>query len=685
MTTRGRTILSLLSESSPRYTTIERIAEETGAGVRTIHRDLEGLERSLRLRGVRLERRRGFGIRLVDPLPENLAKGVIGQRPEGQPDSGQRPLMILLYLIAAGNWAKISEMAGALCVSDTTIAADLTSLDAWLPPEMRIERHKGTGVRLVSDEIPARLLFLSSFPSLVPMYVVNDDEDRELTFEERFLGALGVRDEKERLVGKIDEAERILGYRFSPTYRGYLYAYLFVLFRRMAVRPPLESLPAFRLDVPEAYERAAVAMIAGDLAGTADSARIASAELGLLARVLSSCETASPPMASVTEYLGSAAPDIEAMLEHALSRLEEKERVWLHDDRLLLNYFRMTMSAAARRIDLGVSSWWEFRLRPFPGIEDTPESVVLVTQFLSDLGRLLREPTPSIVRREIHEASLAIGARLEALRSRGSSELKVKILCYEGLGMANFVLALAKEVFPRGTVFSTRWEPDFERTAEAGRYDLVVSTFPLRLRDIPRVAIRGDDSPESIRRLLREAYEALKDGGRRPWSAAGREEKEGGDEAFPEGDDDEGSFSLSTVMSVIEGFFVEKRSPERDLLGQAIAALDRGDCDTGTLRRDFEKRESFGSLVFDDWNVRILHCRTEGVPEPRAGVIQDEECGETVLVLTAPVSARQSQTHALSEIVIALTEYDDFADILAGGTRREIQSRLMTLFGRQPG
>ena len=101
------------------------------------------------------------------------------------------------------------------------------------------------------------------------------------------------------------------------------------------------------------------------------------------------------------------------------------------------------------------------------------------------------------------------------------------------------------------------------------------------------------------------------------------------------------------------------------------------------IERDFARRESYGSLVFTEINVRILHCRTEGVPEPRAGVIQGDPGDETILVLVAPVTAGQSETHALSEIVIALTEYPDFPEVLAQGEKREIQARLMTLFGQR--
>ena len=675
MTDRSRSILRLLSESTPHYTTVERIAEETGAGVRTIHRDLEGLERSLRLRGVRLERRRGYGIRLIDPLPERLADG-LGRSVSASPvDTGQRQMVILLHLILTGGWVKLSELAHMMFVSDSTVSTDISALESLMPDDVLIDRHKGTGVRLVAAETSTRLLFLSSFPSLFPTYVVFGDEPVKGDTDDRFLRAWGIRDARKHIRGKIDVAENILGFQLSPSYVGLLYSYLFLLEKRTMAGTVLRELPKYRLNIPEAYGEAAVAMIANDLAAVEATPDIAAAEVAFLSRLLASCETAAPPVSSVVDFIGELAGEVNAMIEHSLSRLEEKEKIWLHDDRVLLNYLRMTVAAAAHRIDLGLPQWRDLGLHAFPGMEDSPEAAVLVSQFLSDLGRTLREPAPGVVRRELQEASLALAARLETYHSRNSTDLWVKILCYEGLGMSNYLLAIAKDTFPRGTSFDCRWEPDFEKTDDSRHYDLIISTYPFYARGMRQLVLNGDDSPAELRHRLRTAAAELEKSGALPGSRGISPEAVGPHDA-------ETSYSLKTVMDVIGGFFVAQCGDGEDPLETTLDSLDRGDCDRAVMEADFLRRESFGSLVFEELGVRLLHCRTEGIPEPRAGVIQYPDPADTVLVLAAPVSAKQSQTHALSEIVIALTEYDDFVGVLATGNRREIQARLMTLFGQ---
>ena len=212
----------------------------------------------------------------------------------------------------------------------------------------------------------------------------------------------------------------------------------------------------------------------------------------------------------------------------------------------------------------------------------------------------------------------------------------------------------------------------------------MISSFPVKIRGCRHLIIRVDSSPEDIRAQLREAAADLERPGVRSENDEPKRPERKRDVVTLGGQAQD--LSLPVIMSVISGFFVEKREARSDLLSQAVLALsERGDCNTEILRRDFERRESYGSLVFEELNVRILHCRTEGVPEPRAGVIQTVPMEPTVLVLAAPLTASPVQTHALSEIVIALTDFGDFADVLARGSRRDIQGRLLTLFSQKFG
>jgi|GEM_PF-2197778 len=673
MKRRVETILRLLAEADG-YTTIEHIAQETDAGVRTIHRDLEMLERGLGLRGVRLERRRGYGVRLIDPLPVDVFESGLGGPAHGTIESNERPLMVLVYLISSGDWIKVSELAHAFFVSDSSVRSDLDGLEDLIPEQVTLERQKGVGVRISGDEATLRLLFLSVYPALFPFYALREFDAGEARESggrrsdgyRRIVQSMHLLEQYTEFVAALGESQAQLGFSVAPAYVSLLYGYLYLLRRRRDAGALLQSAPRWSLGVPDPYVETA-----GGIAAALGISQPLETEF--LARVLAACEVAAPPAERVPDLLGDLAPVVQGIIERTLGVLEEKERTWLHDDRALLDYLRMTIAAAARRMDLGIPHWRAFVAHPYPALEESPEAAALSAEFLLDMTHLVTGLSPAIVRRELGEAALAIGARIETIHRRRAAHVSVKILCYEGLGMSSYLRALVREVLPPGARIDSRWDPDFASSTEAFAYDLVISTYPLHLDGVAVLMIDADMSPDAIRtELRRSVMEAVQDSG------AAIDESD----PAPAPSDDGQSISLPAIMAVVNGFFVVRRDPQLSLVDQAVAALNRGDCDPEVIRHDFLRREAYGSLVFEELNIRLVHCRTQGVPEPRAGVIQTGGAEPAVLVLAAPVSAPSTDTRVLSEMVVALTDIPDFPRVLSEEDRETVQAALLALFSR---
>lgn len=685
-------ILRLLSEHAD-YITIEQMAELTGAGVRTIHRDLERLERSLALRGIRMERRRGYGIRLIDQLPKELQPESYPQTHERGSEGAQRPFLILLYLITAGRWIKMSELANTLMVSDSSVGSDLSSLEHYLPEGVVLERQKGVGVKLEAEEYQARMLFLSVFPRIFPRnLVVRETGDgieppaHQRSSAGRLLNSMGVYHAGGRIMGAIGVAEVVCGFRFAPSFASLVYGYLFIVRRRLPERGPTPRLrPAF-FETPPLFVHAAE-QSAAEAFGDLISGAPPPAEIDLFARLLSAAEPADVPE-DVSEIVGSLSAGIERVLERTLSRIEERERAWLHDDQALLNYLRVTIAAALRRAGLGIPRWSEFATVGY-GADGTETelggdvSSVLVDEVLQEFKEVLsvklRAATPvqgAWLAQELTEAALVLLARLAVLRQRRAGDVRVKVLCYEGLGMSAYLTALAREVLPAGALIDSRWEGSISAEEAAEHYDLIISTFSLDAGAVPVLYVAGDTSPQELRRQMSDAVHSIV---RRPPSPENARAV-----APRRAEQDDTGLSLPTVMSVIYGFFVMEPTGESDIIGRAVAALNtRGDCRAKQLRADFERRESYGSLVFEEYRIQVLHCRSNGVPEPRAGVLRVGDDKPAVLVLTAPISAPSSQARVLSELVVGISDQPDFATQLLHADRSEIQGALLSLFSRR--
>ncbi len=689
-------ILRLLADHAD-YITIEQIAELTGAGVRTIHRDLERLERSLSLRGVRMERRRGYGIRLMDQLPKELQPESLPQAHDRNSEGAQRPFLILLYLITAGRWIKISELANTLMVSDSSVGTDLSALEDYLPEGVVLERQKGVGVKLEADEYQARMLFLAVFPRIFPRNLVlregadcierpSRQPSPQRSTAGRLLTSMGVYHAGGRIMGAVAVAEAACGFRFAPSFASLVYGYLFIVRRRLPERGPTPRLRPPFFETPQVFVQAAeqCAQFAFEdlISGTPPLA-----EIDLLARLLSAAEPADVPD-DVSHILGTLNPGIERVLERTLSRIEERERTWLHDDQSLLNYLRATIAAALRRAGLGIPRWYEFALGGYGAEEahtdpDDEVSSVLIDEVLKEFEDMLSEklraatPVHSIsLTQELNEAALVLRARLAVLRQRRAADVRVKVLCYEGLGMSAYLTALAREVLPAGALIDSRWEGSLSAEEAEEQYDLIITTFSLDAGKVPVLYVDGDASPQELRRHMREAVLSI--------AQHPRASRNTGAVAAARPDPDDAALSLPTVMSVIHGFFVMEPSGESDIIQRAVAALNtRGDCKVKQLRADFERRESYGSLIFEEYGIQVLHCRSNGVPEPRAGMLRVAGDRPSVLVLTAPVSAPSSQARVLSELVVGLSDQQGFAGQLLHADRGEIQGALLSLFSRR--
>lgn len=294
-------------------------------------------------------------------------------------------------------------------------------------------------------------------------------------------------------------------------------------------------------------------------------------------------------------------------------------------------------------------------------------------QRLGDLLPTEESSRSELLCRELEEASLALGARLARRRRRRAAGMLVKVLCYEGLGMTTWLAALVAEVLPPGARIDTEWNRTV--TIEEGEWDLIVSTYDIDAGATPVLVVDADAHPEEIRRQVREVVQDI----------AGSSEnlrKEAG--ALTQQSSEGRGLSLQTIMTVVRTFFVIDPESDAELLSAAIEGLNTGDCDVDRLRQDFERRESYGSLVFEETGTRLLHCRSSGIPEPRAGLVRPRGA-YPVLVLAAPRSSPPEQTGVLSELVVALTDEPGFAALLGTGDRESIQGGLISLFSHRLG
>ncbi len=681
MKQRIRSILRILSEEAS-WVTIEHLAVELGAGVRTVHRDLQQLEHVLAMRGIPLEKRRGVGVRLAAGTAATLDADTLAGDLHLEVDSEKRPVMMLVYLIACCRWVKYAELSHNFYISDSSVGNDLDQIELLLPEGVSIERRKGVGVRLSGDEWTLRILFLQALPSLIPKGMLRIFFSSARRGDKgggyRFLNMLGIEQLSYTLGTIIESSQQRLGIKFSPIAFVMLFSYLFVSYRRIAegglIHEPRPGVPGLQ-PLPELYLQAAEAC-GEELFSTVTGGRVPESETLQLGRILSVCETVripEQPLAGMVTDL-SGAP--ERIVEKTVLFVEKHHGIWLHEDNDLLVHLKLMIAAAIRRLVFSIPLW-SSRFTGENTEAEVPSDIAtleLVHQFSDELTGLILPLPMNRILEELHDAAITLAAGLERINRRRHGGIRVRIICFEGLGMSRYIEGLVREMVPAGSVIDASWyDPASDSISAAAlqAWDLIVTTYPLPEGNGKVLQISGDAPSDEVREKLRRRISEIPHG-----SATARPVSEAVSSA---------TLSLPLILTLIDSFFIGTVPDTGDdvlLAGKAADMMGSRCSDSEALIADFIRRESFGSLRFEEEKIRVLHCRSASVTTTAAGLIRsgEEGNGDTILVLAAPVHAAKEETRILSELVVAITEFPDFCSVLRKGSRSELQSMLLKLY-----
>lgn len=154
---RERLILEMLLEKKEEVT-VKDLAKEMDVSVRTIHRDLKGVEDILKDYHLSLVKKSGVGIQIIgeEEKMEELKRALFHlTSQEYTPD--ERQTFILCTLLESPEPVKLISLANDLNVTIATVSNDITKLEDHLRVfDLSILRKRGYGVELIGTETAKR-------------------------------------------------------------------------------------------------------------------------------------------------------------------------------------------------------------------------------------------------------------------------------------------------------------------------------------------------------------------------------------------------------------------------------------------------------------------------------------------------------------------------------------------------
>ncbi|MBO0587384.1 BglG family transcription antiterminator [Sporosarcina sp. E16_8] len=134
--------------------TIKELSEKIAVSPRTIHRDLNTLEKLLRAYNLELIRKTGVGIQIVGvETDKEILKQKLNTFSSREYTLDERQTMILCTLYESSEPVKLFALANEIGVAIATISADLLKLEEQLKPfKLLIVKKRGYGIEISGSE-----------------------------------------------------------------------------------------------------------------------------------------------------------------------------------------------------------------------------------------------------------------------------------------------------------------------------------------------------------------------------------------------------------------------------------------------------------------------------------------------------------------------------------------------------
>lgn len=161
---RERKIMNYLMEQTEEIS-IKRLSDEIDVSLRTMHRDLKGIERLIEPFGLILQKKAGTGIKLIgDDSQKEQMRAYTNSLSGYEYSSEERQTIVMSALLEAREPVKLISLATDTNVTISTISSDLDKVEERLASfGLKLIRKRGYGVEIIGNESAKRRAISSLF------------------------------------------------------------------------------------------------------------------------------------------------------------------------------------------------------------------------------------------------------------------------------------------------------------------------------------------------------------------------------------------------------------------------------------------------------------------------------------------------------------------------------------------
>ncbi|NUU77562.1 BglG family transcription antiterminator [Paenibacillus xylanilyticus] len=674
ITKRQREIVEFLLEH-PHEVTAGEIAIAVKVSTRTVHRELQMIEKWLEPLGMKLEKKSGTGVR-IDPGSNDLAalhqQLELNEYVEFTPE--ERKLFMLCILLDEAEPVKLLALSSDLKVTVSTVSNDLDELEPRIRQAgLKLVRRRGYGVKINGSETAYR----AAIAGLALEFLDESDlfgrqpEQGVSKVNQKLLSMIGHRDvltvENALWQPDIDWLENIPERQYTKLLIQLSVALArirkgFTVGRGTAQKTIHSS--TLDMNVPEYMASRLCGVLSSQL-----GISFAKEEQSYLHKLLIETEQ----LIHSTRLLPVDDLVLLDMVRSLMDQMQERTGYAFQEDRLLREGLIAHMQPVMERIG-GQQSIRNPLLQQIRKDYDS---------LFADVKKAVHIawPDTDVPDEEIGFLVMHFGASIERLRVL-KREIRAIIVCTSGIGSSRMLSSrLSKEIPEIRIIDSASWY-EAARIPEED-YDLILSTvdLPMEPHQYYKVSpLLTADESERLRQYIQNTTLQREQGK--------YGDSKGSRKATDRNPDPAGlDATLIEIVRIIGKFQVFPLDNGRMGFYETAFAMCKVLQESGVLKdpeeiaRLLEARESVGSQKIPDTSLALFHTRSDGIYRPSISLFQlsepllvtpDDPVGVThILLMVGPGELSRESLEVLSEISALLLQ-DEMIMLLEKGIRDDL-------------
>lgn len=676
-TPRTKQILGVMLKEDQNIS-VKNLAEKVGVSKRTVQRELEYIDMSLKPYQIQFMSKTGVGIWLEGSAEEKARLLADLQSGDAYDVSNreERRKRLILEILKDKGLKKLFYYSSKFKVSEATVSTDLEAVEEWLNKyELHVIRKPGSGVAIEGSEESYRKAIKAFINENIDTRLLQEAYEFESDSLEGLaksnLGQILNDDVLKRVINCIlcMEDDRIMNLT-ENSYTG-LVIHISIAINRILKNEIIEKDARWSEEMPRDGEYSLALCIAQELEEEFDI-RIPPVEVAYICLHLKGAKHEKIQWDEKKTALPESR-EMQRMINEMIDAFDQEKAYLLKlDDEFiqgLLAHLQPTFIRITHNMNISNPVLEDIK-RDCPGVFEKCQRVAEV------MGKWIGKEIPEA---EIGYLAVHFGAAVVRMENRNEKFRKVcvGVVCSSGIGISRLMSSKLEKAFKERVIIKCYGKNDITPYI-AGKTDFFVASIPIDPLDTPAVFVNpllSDSDMEQVRKLVYK-YERT-----------------------PEKKKEETSFStqleeinlvaaqINAVIKYMEFFKVDNYITFDELLiaiGEKLSPYrDMGEM----IQEDLRRRERIASQVFAEFGFALLHTRTKGVIRPGFTVCMTKDLGpflnpyfkqiRAVFIMLVPDDGNvKINTEIMGHISSILAEDDHFLNTVCKGDKEEIRKEL---------